>query len=231
MQSLYGADWHFASAIGNAFHLPSTLTITQDNQPDIELDAKYTTKAFKDYPYWSTRVERWTNDNAWEFELLHHKVYLDNPTADMSYFNMSDGYNFVFINRAKKKQNMIQRIGLGVIVIHPESKIRGQVNTETTLADGYEIGGPGVQVSIAKRKQIKDLLYLHYEGKVTVGYTTASVYEGKAKGFNIACHINIGFSHVYPGKNGKFFDKVRFFSPISVPFVLDELFPKKISKV
>jgi hypothetical protein len=98
------------------------------------------------------RIGKWSGDSAWEFEDMHHKIYLTNTTPEVEHFSISHGYNLFTINRAWRTQHQyIWRVGLGLVVAHPESTIRGQTWDEgggTLNQGGYYIAGPTAMVAL-----------------------------------------------------------------------------------
>jgi len=70
------ATWSFDLNGGAAGNIPMSLTIKQQDYPDISLTAKYYTEPFTLPVYWDWRFSRWKNERGWEFESIHHKLYL-----------------------------------------------------------------------------------------------------------------------------------------------------------
>ena len=92
---------------------------------DIELDTKPATAPF----YYGFRVSVWNEENtAWEFEHMHQKLYIDDNdlpgTPTLEHWDMTDGFNFFFVNKAWKMDeswhNIILRAGAGLVITHPD---------------------------------------------------------------------------------------------------------------
>jgi hypothetical protein len=91
-------------------------------------NAKYHTEPFNESPYYAWRLAKWSKNRAWEFELVHHKLYLSNPPAEVQHFEVSHGYNLITINRAWLLRGFIWRFGAGL-----EHEIRLQVQNRLVV--------------------------------------------------------------------------------------------------
>ena len=71
-----GGDWTLEGFLGTAWNLPTSLTIVQEGNPNIKFTAHYKEHAFEGFPYYTLRVGRWSDDRAWELELVddEHQV-------------------------------------------------------------------------------------------------------------------------------------------------------------
>jgi hypothetical protein len=94
------AYWSFELLIGDADNFTSHTRIEHAADPAIELNGDYETRGFESPLHYALRVARWENDRAWELELLHHKVYLQNRPASVESLSVSHGFNIVSLNRA-----------------------------------------------------------------------------------------------------------------------------------
>ncbi|HVV67806.1 MAG TPA: hypothetical protein VHE99_02035 [Gammaproteobacteria bacterium] len=194
------ATWSAEIASGVVYNLPVPLTIQQMGEPDIHMTAHYETRPFTSPYYYDLRIGKWNGDTAWEFENIHQKIYLKNTTDEVSHFSISHGYNLITINRAwLNKHKYIWRVGLGLVIAHPESTIRGQTNDDNsggTLNDaGYYVAGPTAMVSLGKRFYVSKSLFMELEGKVTASYAEVNVVNGTAYAPNVALHANFGLGY------------------------------------
>jgi len=74
MPKISHARWVFQLGSGSAYNFTTPLEIRQDGEADINLSARYDTKAFSTVAwYYDMRISRWKNNHAWEFETHHHK--------------------------------------------------------------------------------------------------------------------------------------------------------------
>src|SRR5262245_55901857 len=85
--------------MGSAVNVPTPLTITQDGFPDISVTGHYAVEPFDDRMYYALRVGYWREDTGWLVELLHHKLYLEDPPEGVEAFEVTHGYNMVLVSR------------------------------------------------------------------------------------------------------------------------------------
>ena len=105
---------------GTAYSFDSTLNIHRPNEA-YKINASYDTKPFTDYPYYAFRLEKWTDNKAYGIELIHHKIYLNNPQRSLKNFSISDGYNLLTLNRTwHLDDHHFFRLGLGAVLAHPD---------------------------------------------------------------------------------------------------------------
>src|SRR5690606_8648939 len=110
---------------------------------------KWETRPFTDALYFSIRI-RW---GGHEIEWLHDKVYMGFNTPEIQNFSLSDGYNTLFYNLPQVWGPIEGRLGVGVVIVHPEGTIDG-VEIGFLGSPGWRVAGVGIQGSIAYRKQI-----------------------------------------------------------------------------
>ena len=182
---------------GASFSLPiMPLTLKQDGYDDISFTAHYETKPFDKHPYYAYRLGRWVDGKAWEIELVHHKIHLTNNPAEVQHFEVSHGYNLLTVNRAWDTRHLIYRVGLGLVIAHPESTVRNKPFYEMDggfKGDGnYYVAGPTAQFAVQKNLLIWKSLYLAGEAKLTASYATVPIAEGDAVAPNTALHLLLG---------------------------------------
>ncbi len=111
---------------GTALNLLTPLTVWQEGYPELKFTAHYSVKPLEESPYYSWRIARWKGKRAWELELVHFKLYLDNPPPQIQCFQITHGYNLLTVNRAWDREKYILRAGAGLVIIHPETIVRGK---------------------------------------------------------------------------------------------------------
>ena len=190
------AGWTIQLSTGSSYSFPSPLTIQQDGEKDIDLTAEYETKAWATQaPYYDLRIARWKNGTAWEFESLHQKLYLKNKPDEVEHFSISHGYNFNMLNYALSKYGFIYRAGIGFIMTHPETKVRGKRLEDDGGINGFYISGAGGQLAVEKRHYTTDKLSLSLEVKFTAAYAEIPIADGTATVPNYAAHGLIGIGY------------------------------------
>ena len=191
--------WSVELLGGLVSHARTPLTIDQRGEEEIELDAKYHTRAFEPPPYYSVRIGRWEADRAWELELVHLKLFLVNRPSEVESFSISHGYNLLMLNRAWQQGRWIYRIGAGGVIAHPEITVSGRSLPEDRglLDKGYDVTGPAIQISAARKFELTKKLFATLEGKATAAYTDVPIRGGSAKGSDIAFHGLFGLGYLF----------------------------------
>ena len=189
------SKWSIEVHGGDVLNLPLPLIIKQNGNPPIKITAHYSTEALTLPVYWDLRLSRWKEGKSIEAELIHHKLYLDNTTSEIEKFNISHGFNMLFFNRGFEKRKFRVHTGIGMVIIHPESRIRGlEFGDSTNDWDlGYYISGPAFNLAFGRPVRLSNRFFLNLEGKTTAAYSNAKIAKGHATVFNLAFHLNIGF--------------------------------------
>lgn len=187
--------WSFEIHGGEVYNVPMPLKIMQEGFPELKLTARYNTEALTLPVYWDWRISRWQNQKSWELEAIHHKLYLDNTTGEVEKFNISHGFNMIFVNRGFEKPKFRYHAGLGIVLVHPESKIRGLEfgNSTVDMDMGYYLTGPVVNLAINKPIKLGGRFYINAEGKTTFAYSRVKIANGHANVYNLALHLILGF--------------------------------------
>jgi len=113
-QALWSADL----LIGDAYNFYSRTHIAHGTLGERSFDGNYETRGLEGPLHYVLRVSRWRDDRAWEVQLLHHKLYLENRPAGADSLSVSHGFNIVTLNRAFELNRSVIRIGLGPVVAH-----------------------------------------------------------------------------------------------------------------
>ncbi len=186
--------WAFELYGGSAYSVATPRKIRQSGQSDSELTAHYATRPWTDSPYYAFRFGRWANGRAWEVELLHDKLYLKNPPPEVQLFEITHGFNVLFVNRAWLRHGIVWRLGGGVVIAHPENTIRGRSlpGDEGNLGDGFYLTGPALQFAAARRVPLGRRFFFAVEGKTTAAYARVPVEGGHAVAPNVALHGLLG---------------------------------------
>lgn len=191
--------WSFELHGGVVYNLPLPLVIRQEGQPVIRIKkALYASEPLNDPYYWDWRFSRWKNHKSIEFEAIHHKIYLLNKPAEVQHFGISHGYNMLMVNRGWERNHNIFRVGLGSVLIHPESTVR---NLEYQVGPGFDLPGyrmRGILLNLAAARQfaLGKYFYFNAEGKITASVLNADVVNGKARVHSVVFHFILG-----PGVN------------------------------
>lgn len=193
MHGITDSVWSIEIGTGSAHSFSTTLQIQQSNEPDIRIEADYATRPWEDAPYYNWRVSYRKKQTAWELELLHHKLYLENGPREVEHFEVSHGYNMLFINHVWKLRYFDVRAGAGLVISHTESAIRN-----LALDTGYDLSGVSGQIGVGKRLYLSQKFFLNLETKLTFSNANVSVAEGEASVPNIAIHGLVGIGYDFP---------------------------------
>ena len=175
---------------GSAYSFNSTLEIRQEGQPEISRSARWDTKPFSDSPYYAARLSLWSGSGAWELQLIHHKAYLSNTDAEIERFEVTHGYNLVTFNRAFTLGRFIGRAGLGFVVAHSESVVRGVFEK-----GHYVVTGPTGELGFQKRWNVLSRLSVSADVELTASRAEVPVAGGEASAPNFALHFRVGIGY------------------------------------
>lgn len=181
---------------GTSWSLPTTLRIDQRGEDIIKFKARYHTLPWHGSPYYAYRL----GYQKWSAELVHHKLYLQNPTSEIEHFEVSHGYNMAMLSRTLPYRNSpgIFRIGLGMVIGHPEGRIRGKaINpVKSFLGGGYHLSGICVQAAAGPPLSIAKHWFFRPEVKLTAAWSRMPLLGGgTATVPNIALHTLFGFGY------------------------------------
>jgi len=193
--------WELSGGTGTAFNKKSPLAIYHPSGDIYIPEAKYETKAWSTLaPYTDMRIARWDDDRttAWEAEIHHHKLFLQNKPANVQEFAISHGYNLMTINRLWQWNDYILRAGAGFVMTHPETIIYGtKFDADAGGFMGFYVKGWTTQLGIEKRFPIRSGwlkgVSLYTEAKVTTSRTTIPISDGGTADVpNTAVHGLVG---------------------------------------
>jgi hypothetical protein len=184
--------------LGGALNASTDLRIEQEGESDIEMTADYSTRPFEFPVYYSLRYSRLGGHGAWEFQFTHHKIHLENTTAEVERFEITDGFNIFTVNRAVPTGPVDLRAGAGIVITHADSRIRGAGTSGGGILDtGYELGGPVLLAGAGRRFRLSDAWAVALDMQVTVGWAGVSVADGEARTTNVAFHLLFGFGRAW----------------------------------
>jgi hypothetical protein len=186
--------WTAEAALGNAWNLPLPVMVTQDKQPDVKFRGHWKTRGFEGPIYYSLRAGIEDSTGVWMLELIHHKILLDNLTPEVQHFEVSHGYNLLVLERLRRREWWHVGAGLGVVVAHPENRVRDQPLDQGRgmFGLGYYLTGPAVSLMAGARQPIRSGLQGFAELKITGAYARLPVADGWSSVPNVAAHVTIG---------------------------------------
>lgn len=186
--------WNFELFSGLIYNFPSPLSIYQDNENTIRLFAKYKTEPLQLPPYYDLRITRLNENEGWDFEFFHHKIYLLNNTSEIEFFHVTHGYNIFTLKRVLKKDEFIYHFGGGFVLAHPENEVRGKRLDETKgiAGAGLYLAGIVAEAAIDKRYYFNNYFYISAESKITASYSSVPIANGHATIALLTFHAILG---------------------------------------
>jgi hypothetical protein len=160
---------------GTAWSLPLPIHVDAPGESK-SFRARFATRPFVAAPYYSYRFASLDRDQSGlEAEMLHHKLYLQNPVPPIERLEISHGYNQPMINVAGPGAGWQGRVGIGLVVAHPEGRVAGRELQEvrTFLRGGYHIAGVSAQLAVGRRYPLSSghtSLFATPEVKLTAGW-------------------------------------------------------------
>lgn len=194
----FAGGWNFEAYTGAPVNLSTPLSIEQSGQPTLRTSARYETRPFEFPWYYHVHVGYWSGKAEWAVELTHHKIFLTNPPGGVSAFAASHGYNLFTVNRGFELPfDIWVRLGLGVVISHPESTVRGQALGENGgfWGLGYYLSGATATAAIQKRVFILGGFFVAATGMLSASYAVLPVVDGHARAPNIALHGLLGVGY------------------------------------
>ena len=179
--------------LGTAWNLPLPLTLG-DGTTGVRIRARYSTRPFADAPYYAYRLGRINAGRGVEAELVHHKLYLENPRPPIEHLEVTHGYNLAMANVVAPIERWRLRVGLGLVVAHPEGRIGGhQIRgaRRTLLGGGYHVAGGALQVALGRRFALgggRVALTVAPEAKLTAALARVPLEQGTLTVPNVALH-------------------------------------------
>lgn len=185
--------WGVQAMLGAPLNAPTPLAIRQSGEPDLRLDASWSTKPFELPFYWIVGAfARQGRCEAWA-ELVHHKLYLSNPPPEVQSFSVSHGFNLFFLGLGREMTPWLwARAGAGLVLAHPESSVRGRSLSGGGGLLGYGLAGPALTAGAQARWRPIDRLGLIGGASLIGAYAVVPVEGGSARVLNLSVHFTAG---------------------------------------
>jgi hypothetical protein len=187
--------WRVELALGGAHSFDSTLRIEQVAQPVLTIEAGWATRSFDSPLYYAWRFARADARGAWALRFVHHKVHLENTTPEVERFSVSHGYNLLTLERAFILRGFDLSAGMGLVIAHPESTVRGRTRPEGEggpFGGGYFLTGPTAALAVSRRVAISRHFAIVPEGRFTLSRARVPIADGEASVPNTAVHLLLG---------------------------------------
>lgn len=187
--------WSFELMGGAVYNYPLPLVIEQKGFPDIRINqAIFATEPWISPYYWDWRFTRAIKNHSFEFEGIHHKLFLRNRPAEVERFGISHGFNMLFFNYGIIYNKYIFKTGLAPVLLHPESTVRGMIYEEGPGFDikGYRLRGMALQMAVARQFRLTNTFFINTETKIIIGFANSPVASGTARVRNLSFQFVFG---------------------------------------
>lgn len=194
-KAIFSFEYH----LGVAYNIPAPLIIHQTGEETLRFNAHFDSEPLQIPLYWQFRLARWKNVASWEFEAIHHKLYMIKNPDEIENFSISHGYNIISILRSQKMEikdgfDFQLRYGIGAVLAHPENTIRGKKLSQEggLLKSGYYISGPVLNVAVAKQFKLSERFYINSEFKFYPSLSKIPVVDGHSILWNVPVAFVVG---------------------------------------
>ena len=186
--------WRFEARLGGAWNAALPVVIRQAGHDELRLTPNWSTNAFEPPLYYGWRVTRWSDRAGWALDLTHHKLFLEDPPPEVQHFAISHGYNLLTVQRLWERDGWLRGLGLGVVVAHPESRVRGLPFDEHggLWSTGYHGTGPTAAALLGYTRALRGRLLGSAELRVTLSHARVPISGGDARVPNLAVHGTLG---------------------------------------
>ncbi|RXJ74231.1 hypothetical protein CS022_03965 [Veronia nyctiphanis] len=181
------AGWEVSLGLGYVHNAKEKIEIEREGKSNIIFsDAKFKSTALEVPIYYSLKAGRWDNSSAFEVEFIHNKLFIapENLSHGVNHFEISHGFNLVYVNYAVEMNNWIARGGVGPVIASPTISIDGVESSED-----YQLAGITTQFGLERELLAVDSFSLGVEGKVSYSYTKLDLDDGSVTVPNTALHL------------------------------------------
>ncbi len=187
-------EWSIEGRVGGAWNSPMPIVLRQQGEENLRLDPTWSSRSFEPPIYYGWRVTRWGERSGWALDLTHHKLHLENPPPEVQHFAISHGYNLLTVQRLEGRDGWQYGLGLGAVIAHPESQVRGLSQDEKggPIGEGYYLSGPTAAALLAYSRDMQGGLFVTFELRMTMSHASVPIANGEAEVPNFAVHGTIG---------------------------------------
>ncbi|MEO8479164.1 MAG: hypothetical protein ABI542_05965 [Gemmatimonadota bacterium] len=190
-------QWRVEAWFGDAYNLGTPLTIEQEGEPDLHINADWSTRPWRPTWYYSGRIAKWSGNSAWAFEYMHHKLYLDNPPPEVATFRITNGINNLLVERHWRRGGWEFGVGGGPAWAVPLSRVRDKTYSRGgggIFKSHYELSGATALATVARRLKLFPYTYGSFAIKTTFTHLDVNIADGRAHLNNVALHLQYGIS-------------------------------------
>lgn len=190
------ASWGVQLLLGGPLNFRTPLTIRQDGEPKLRVSrARWSTEPFRAPLYYAIGVFRRDGGREWALELLHQKLFLENPPPEVERFSISHGFNLVTVSRGfRQADGLWARVSAGAVIAHPESTIRDRAYDEHRglFGLGYHLSGATIGVGLQGRFPASTTFQGVAEARISASYASVPIAGGRARVPSVSLHLLAG---------------------------------------
>jgi hypothetical protein len=185
-------------SLGLTWSAPTDLKVVQQGYPDtVVKNAGFVGKGLEWFPYYTLRL--WYGDVVglrYELELIHQKLFFTGAEQNgeiFDRFQVTDGFNYLLFNLAYAfggPVHVVPRVGVGVMIPHPETVVRGKEWGIDGDPNWYHFGGFGAQVGVGLEANFWASPVV--EAKFTIAQSRLNIAGGYAEGLFSTLHADFG---------------------------------------
>ncbi len=187
--------------LGTALNVPTSLTIRQTGEPDLELTARYETRALQQPVYWSALLSLFNEKRAFDLQFTHQKLHLTNPPPEVQYFEVTHGFNLFTLAYRWRTLPVDVRVGGGIVLPHPEGTVRDQPYPSPEdgfLGREWHDVGPAFLAGIGKQwEPVRHLLLITQAELVAAWASDVPMVSGSVDVSNVALHLRAGIGYAF----------------------------------
>jgi hypothetical protein len=185
--------WEVHGYLGGSTTFPTKLTIRQLDEDAFDVvHAEYETRPMELPLYYAYRVTRWQGRRAWAAEFVHHKLFLEDPPPRIQDFSVSHGYNLLTASRLWWVDGYVVGAGVGIVIAHPENRVRGRVLVSNGGIGDYVVAGPTGAVTAGRRWAMGPHWSMSWEGRLSAAYARVPIDDGHASVPDFSAHVILG---------------------------------------
>lgn len=187
------AEWELHAYLGGSTSFPSKLTIRQLDEDAFDVvHAEYETRPMELPLYYAIRLTRWEGRRGWAAELIHHKLFLKDPPSPIQDFSVSHGYNLLTASRLWWVDGYVLGAGAGLVIAHPENRIRGRVLVANGGLGDYVVAGPTAALIAGRRWAMGPDWSMSWESRLSASYARVPIDDGHASVPDFSAHVILG---------------------------------------
>jgi hypothetical protein len=182
-----GVDWRVELLGGAASSFDSPLSLVQSGEPPLEIRADWSSRSFESPIYYAIRIGRFSRRSGFSLQLVHHKLYLENPPPEVQAFSVSHGYNLLTFDASWLAHGFELSAGGGLVVAHAETTVR-----QRTGPDGYHATGPTLALGVGRWLEVGAHFRVGADARFTASWAHVPIAGGEASVPDRAVHLRIG---------------------------------------